>query len=75
MDKNLNFQTVDKEEVVKFLNLIAKHAKFNFDTQEVIAFYKALSYMQTQLLPKIEANLLEVVKVVDKEDIPEVPEE
>ena len=69
------FTKEDQEKVIEFLNRVAKYAKFNdIDTTELIDYYKSLVYMQTVLLPKIEANVLEVVKVVENEDS-EVKEE
>jgi len=55
----------DKQKLVEFLNLVAKHAKFNFDTAELIQYYKSLSYMQQRLLAKIDANILEVKRVIN----------
>ena len=60
----LNLTDEDKTKFVNFLNMVASHAQFNFNTKEVIEYFKLLNYMQTQLLPKIEANILEVKKVV-----------
>ena len=59
------FKEEDKQAFVEFLNLIAIKASFNLNTQEIIKYYKLLSKMQQELLPKIEANILEVVKVVE----------
>ena len=72
MDKN-NFSEKDKEKFVEFLNIVAKKAKFEMDTNEIISYFSALSYMQQNLLPKIESNILEVKKVVEapKEEKPE----
>lgn len=55
------FNKEDSLKAVKFLNFIAKKAKFNLDTQEVIDYYKLLSWAQTELVPKIDANILEVI--------------
>lgn len=59
------FTEEDKLKVVKFLNLVAKHAEFKTNTQELIEYFKHLSYMQTGLLTKIEQNILEVKEVVE----------
>lgn len=64
MDKN-KFTQDDKEKVIQFLNYVAKHANFNFNTSEVINYFKLLSHMQQVILPKIESNILEIVRVVE----------
>ena len=63
-----NFTEEDQKKVVEFLNFVAKKAKFEMDTQEVISYFKSLSYMQQELLPKINANILEVKEVIEAED-------
>ena len=69
-----NFTEEDKTKVVSFLNMIAAKAKFELDTKEVIEYFKLLSYMQQTILPKIDANILEVNKIVEppKEESEEV---
>lgn len=66
------FKEVDKEKVVEFLNLVATHGKFELTTKQVIEYFKLLSHMQQVILPKINANIFEVVKVVEpkKEEPP-----
>jgi hypothetical protein len=67
---NGKFAKEDKEKVIEFLNRVAKHAKFSdMSTNELIDYYKSLAYMQTTLLPKIEHNILEVVRVVEEEKV------
>lgn len=68
---NNYFTEEDKQKVVEFLNIVAKHARFNFDTQEVIQYFKLLSNMQQKILPKIEANILEVRRVIESKEIQE----
>ena len=67
MDKN-NFTEEDKKKVVDFLNAVAKHAKFEMDTKEIIEYFKLLSYMQSNLLPKIDDNIFELKKVVEHKE-------
>lgn len=66
------FNEEDKKRLVEFLNLIAVKAEFTMNTGEIIKYHKLLSFMQQELLPKLSANILEVVKVTeadeDKED-------
>jgi len=62
------FNEEDKKNFIDFLNMIAKHAQFEMNTQEIIQYFKLLSHMQTKMLPKIEANILEVKRIVHSED-------
>lgn len=64
------FKEEDKQKLIEFLNMVATKANFNLNTQEVISYYKLLSYMQQTLLPKINGHILEVVKVVEPEEKP-----
>jgi hypothetical protein len=61
----MKFTEEDKKKVISFLNIIAKSAKFEFDTQQVIEYFKLLSHMQQTILPKIEDNILEVKRIVE----------
>jgi hypothetical protein len=65
---DLQFNEEDKQKVIEFLNLVAKHAKLELNTGELIQYFKALSYMQQKLIPKIEANILEVKRVVETKE-------
>jgi hypothetical protein len=67
---SLNFTEEDKIKTVEFLNMIAKHSKHEVSTQELITFFRLLSHMQQRILPKIEANILEVKKVVEPKEEP-----
>jgi len=61
-----NFTEDDKKKLVDFLNAVANKASFkDMNVQDIIAFFKLLSHMQTVLLPKIDANILEVIRVVE----------
>lgn len=63
---NNKFNENDKEQFVKFLNYIAENAEFQkMKTKDVIAYFKLLSHMQTQILPKIEANIFEIIEVIE----------
>lgn len=59
------FTEDDKTKFIEFLNLVATHAKFELNTHQLIKYYKVLSHMQNNILPKIEKNILEVIRVVD----------
>ena len=67
------FTEDDKKKIVEFLNFVAKKATFEMNTQEVIDYFKLLSFMQQSLLVKIDANILEVMRVV--EPTPEISPE
>lgn len=58
------FSEKDSEKVVEFLNFIATNAKFDgMDVKKVIQFTKMLNWMQTDLLPRIEAHRFEILSV------------
>lgn len=65
MDPKKNFNEEDKAKVTQFLNHIGKHATFEHKTSEAIDFFKLLSYMQQVLLPKIDANCLEIKRMIE----------
>lgn len=59
-----NFTKEDHQKLIDFLNFVAKNAKFNeIQVKEMIEFVKLLGHVQN-LVPKVEANILEVIKVV-----------
>jgi len=60
-----NFTEEDKSKATKFLNLVAKHARFNVDTNELIEYFKMLAFMQQSLLPKIDDHILEYRRVIE----------
>lgn len=63
------FSEKDKELVIDFLNFISNKAEFNkINTREIIQYFKMLNKLQTEILPKIEANILEVKEVITKEE-------
>ena len=66
MDK-MKFTREDKEKIVEFLNLVATHGKFELDTNQIIKYFKSLAHMQSVILPKVDANTLEIVKVHEPE--------
>jgi len=66
-DPLAGFSEEDKKKLIEFLNLIAKHANFNFSTVEAIDYVKLLTHLQQKLLPKIEQHILEVKRVVQAE--------
>ena len=61
----MKFTEDDKLKFVDFLNIIAKNAKFEFKTEDVINYFKLLAHMQQKILPKIDANILEIKKIVE----------
>ena len=63
----MKFNEDDKQKLIDFLNMIATHAKFNMDTVELVQYFKLLSHMQQRILPKLEANILEIKKVIEPE--------
>lgn len=62
--KTQRFTEEDKQKVVDFLNMVANHADLKLNTSQLIRYFKLLSFMQQELLPKIDANTFEIKKVV-----------
>lgn len=60
-----HFSEEDKQKIIEFLNYVAKHAEFKMKTSELISYFKLLSYMQQTLIPKVDANILEVKRVIE----------
>ncbi len=67
MDNN-KLKTEDKEKLVEFLNFIATKAEFKMNTNQVIAYFKLLNYIQQTLLPKIDANIFQLERVIEKDE-------
>ena len=61
----MNFTEEDKQKLVEFLNMVAKHAKFEMNTAELIQYFKLLSHMQTKMIPKVDANILEIKRIIE----------
>lgn len=58
------FTEDDKNKLIELLNFLAEKATFsNWKTADSIKHFKLLSHAQNVLIPKIEANILEVKKV------------
>lgn len=60
-----NFSEDDKTKTIEFLNYVAKFAKFEMNTEQLINYYKLLHHMQTSVLPKINDHILEVKRVIE----------
>lgn len=63
----MSFNEEDKQKFIEFLNTVAKHAEFKLNTVELVQYFKLLQHMQGRILPKLEANILEVLRVVEAE--------
>lgn len=66
------FSEEDKLKFVEFMNSVAKHASWKeLSTDELIKIFKLLAHMQQVMIPKLEANILEIKKVVEapKEEV------
>ena len=58
------FTSKDTEKLISLLNLVATHSEFNkLTVNNILEFARLLNWSQTQLLPKIEANVFEVLGV------------
>lgn len=70
------FTEADKTKLVDFLNFIATKATFpNWKTEDTVAHFKLLAHIQNIILPKIDANIFEMGKVVQLEKSPEETKE
>ena len=65
----LSFTEADKQKFVEFLNIIAKCATFEMKTDEVITYFKLIAHMQQVMLPKLDANILEVVRIGKAQEV------
>lgn len=61
------FNEEDVKKVIEFLNVVASKAKFEMNTQDVIKYFGLLSHMQKSIVPKLQANVLEIVDVHEDE--------
>lgn len=72
-----SFTEKDKDNLIEFLNFISDKASFTLNTKETIKFYGLLAWAQKELVPKIDANILEVKAVkempAESEAEPEKP--
>jgi hypothetical protein len=59
-----SFSEEDKKKFIEFLNMVATHGQFTVSTGQMINYVKLLSHMQQVLLPKLDAHILEVLRVV-----------
>lgn len=66
-----NFTEEDKKKLIDFLNMVAKNANFQLNTQEIIEYYGLLSHMQTVFLKKVDDHILEVIKVIEDNETKE----
>jgi hypothetical protein len=64
----MSFTEEDKQKMIEFLNLLTNHAKFNVSTQELAQYFKALVHVQSKILPKIEANIFEVKRIIENKE-------
>jgi hypothetical protein len=70
-----NFTEDDKKKLVDFINFIATKAKLSdISIQENIKFYGLLSFIQKELIPKIDRNILEIIQVNEADEVPPLPE-
>jgi len=57
------FTKNDTEKLAEFLNMVALKAEFNnMSIKDNIKLFGLLSFLQQTLIPKIESNILEVIK-------------
>lgn len=71
MDMKNKFKEEDRKKLVAYMNSVHTHCKFNdMSQQQIIEHFKLLAYIQQEVIPKIEANILEIVALhEDNKDI------
>jgi hypothetical protein len=63
-----HFNEEDKQKVMEYLNTIAKTARFDMNTEELISYFKLLAHMQQVILPKIDKNILQVKRIIEAKE-------
>jgi len=70
-----SFSKDDLNKVIEFLNFIATRATFeNWKTEDTIKHFRLLQHMQATIIPKIEAHLFEIERVIQMTPPPADPE-
>jgi hypothetical protein len=71
------FNEDDEKKVIDFLNFVAKNATFKeLNTENIVAYFKLLAHMQTQILPKIKSNIFEIKEIISpKKEVEESKED
>jgi hypothetical protein len=64
-----SFTEEDKKKLVEFVNYVAANATFTHNTQGVISYFHLLSHMQKSIVPKVEAHILEVKRIVETQPV------
>lgn len=62
------FNSDDRDKLVDFLNMVARHAQFSLSTEQIIQYFKLLSHMQKSILPKVQNHILEVERLIEPEE-------
>lgn len=60
------FTEEDEKKFIEYLNLVAKHSRFDMNTAELISYFKCLSHMQQVVLPKLKDNIFEVKSIKEE---------
>ena len=58
-----NFTDEDIRKATELINFISDKAEFTLNQKEIIEHFQRLAWFQQQLIPKMEANILEVKRV------------
>jgi len=59
-----SINTEDLKKLVDYINMTASKAEFKMNTNEIIKYFQLLTFVQKTLIPKLEANIVEVSRVV-----------
>ena len=55
------FRQRDRDNIVALLNFIHTHARYSLTTAQVIELFGLLSWAQKELIPRIDANIMELI--------------
>jgi hypothetical protein len=68
---NKHFTEKDAEKLVSLLNFIATNATFDkLKVKDIIAFNRMLTWAQTELLVKVEANVFQIQEIKQMKKAP-----
>ena len=60
------FKEEDLQNLINYLNFVAKKAKFNdISVEDNIKFFKMLNSIQVDLLPKIKDHIMELNRIIE----------
>lgn len=65
---NNSFTKDDHQKLIDYLNMVATHAEFKMNTEQLIQYFKLLGHMQQHILPKVRDHIFEIERVIEPEE-------